>query len=77
MWVFWRTKSGRRWIWEALIRLDVGAPMVFVRGDIQYVKWRKFDQVHGGFFCVSPALGNFCRLQPVGGHGCNCGSGSI
>ena len=20
--------------------------MVFVRGDIQYVKWRKFDQIH-------------------------------
>ena len=45
-WVFRRTKSGRRWIWEALIRLDVGAPMVFVSGDIQYVKRRKFDQIH-------------------------------
>ena len=39
-------ESGRRWIWEALIRLDVGAPMVFVSGDIQYLKWRKFDQIH-------------------------------
>ena len=35
-------------------------------------------------FCVSPdahgfvrALGNFCRLQPVGGHGSNAGSRSI
>ena len=46
MWVFRRTKSGRRWAWEALIRLDVGAPMVFVSGDIQYVKWRKLDQIH-------------------------------
>ena len=43
---FGELKPGRRWIWEALIRLDVGAPMVFVSGDIQYVKWRKFDQIH-------------------------------
>ena len=28
------------------MRLDVGAPMVCVSGDIQYVKWRKFDQIH-------------------------------
>ena len=68
MWILWRTKSGRRWIWEALIRLDVGAPLVFVSGDIQYVKRRKFDQIHVSLrlFFVSPdargfvrALGNF------------------
>ena len=47
----WRAKCGRRWVWEALIRVDVGAPMVFANGDIQYVKWRKFDQIH-----VSPRL---------------------
>ena len=53
MWVFWRTKSGRRWTWEALIRLDVGAPMVFVSGDIQNVKWRNTIRYMfhcGGFF---------------------------
>ena len=26
--------------------LRCGCPMVFVSGDIQYVKWRKFDQIH-------------------------------
>ena len=26
--------------------LRFGCPMVFVSGDIQYVKWRKFDQIH-------------------------------
>ena len=37
--LFRRTKSGGRWIWEVLIRLlDVGASIIFVRGDIQYVK---------------------------------------
>ena len=56
LWIVWRAKSGRRWIWEALIRLDVGAPMVFVSGDIQYVKWRKFDQIH--FFIAA------CFLHP-------------
>ena len=30
---------------KALIRLDVGS-MVFVSGDIHYVKWKKFDQIH-------------------------------
>ena len=68
------------------MRLDVGAPMVFVSGDIQYMKQRKFDQIHVSLrlFFVSPdahgfvrALGNFCRLQPVGGHGSNAGSRSI
>ena len=28
------------------MRLDVGALMVFVSGDIQYMKQRKFDQIH-------------------------------
>ena len=32
--------------------------MVFVSGDIQYVKWRKFDQIHffiAACFFASPA----------------------
>ena len=58
MWVFRRTKSGRDWIWEALIRLDVGAPVVFVSGDIQYVKWGKFDQIN-----VSPRFFLFPRTD--------------
>ena len=86
MWILWRAKSGRRWLWWALIRLEVGAPMRFVSGDIQYVKRRKCDQIHVSlrFFLVSAEahgfvreLGNFCRLQPVGGHGSNTGSRSI
>ena len=46
MWILWRAKSGRRWLWRALIRLEVGAPLRFVSGDIQYVKRRNFDQIH-------------------------------
>ena len=34
------------WIWEALIRLEVGVPLRFVSGDIQYAKRRKFDEIH-------------------------------
>ena len=30
----------------ALIGLEVGAPMVFVGSDIQYMKWKKMDQTH-------------------------------
>ena len=78
---FWRAKSGRRWIWEALTRLDVGAPIVFVSSDFQHVNWRKTMKIRSdtcftaAFFFVSAeahgfvrALGNFCRLQPVGGQ---------
>ena len=57
-------------MWEALIRLDVGALMVFVSGDIQYVKWRKLDQTHVSLrlFCfpgrarVCPSAGEFLSI---------------
>ena len=78
-------------IWEALDlggvdTLDVGAPMVFVSDDIQYVKWRKFDQIHVSLWPflfprthagLSERWGIFGRLQPFGGHGSNAGSRSI
>ena len=74
VWPWIQAKSGRRWIWKALIRLDVGTPMDFVSGDsIRYM-------FLFGLFCFPDAhgfvraLGNFCRLQPVGGHGSNAGS---
>ena len=79
MWILWRTKSGRRWIWEALIRLDVGAPLIFVSGDFQYVKWRKFDQIQVSLrFFLFPGRAGVCpSAGEFFGHGSNAGPRSI
>ena len=61
-------KSGRPWIWEALIRLEVGAPVVFVCGDFQYAKWRNwirfflFPRTHAG---LSERWGIFVDCNPL------------
>ena len=47
--------------------------MVFVSGDTQYVKWRKFDQIHVSLRLFFPdahgfvrALGIFVDCNPLG-----------
>ena len=63
----------------ALIGLEVGAPMVFVSSDIQYVKWKNGSDTcfTAASFCFPGSTRGCPSAGEFFGHGSNGGPRSI